>query len=166
MRLMILASAMVLAVPAYAAQGQATGPHAVPQAAPTPPGYYAPHHPAPPVVALPPVLSDPALADRLGQVAGVLTRSVMDLPVGEVEAAIEGRPPTRADRRRTMRDSIGDPDLDRRVAEQAAASGRTMQAATKALAASLPAILQAVEGARGEIERAIGNLPDPTYPRR
>ena len=161
MRPMILASAMMLAVPAQAA-GQADTSYAAPQATPVPPRHSAP----PPVVALPPVLSDPAMADQLGRVAGVLTRSVMNLPVGEVEAALEGRVPTRADRQRTVRDSIGDPYLDQRVAEQAAASGRTMQAATKALAASLPAILQAVEGARGEIERAIDNLPDPTYPLR
>jgi hypothetical protein len=119
-----------------------------------------------PAPILPPVLTDPAMADQVGRVAGVLTRSLMNLPVGEVEAAVEGRVPTPADRARTVRDSIGDPYLDQRIADQAANSGRMIQGASKALAASLPAILQAVEGARGEIERAIGNLPDPTYPRR
>lgn len=119
---------------------------------------------APPL--LPQVLTDPAMADQLGRVAGVLTESLMDLPVGEIEAAIEGRPATRADRARTVGDSIGDPRIAQRIAEETASSGRTMQAATKAIAASVPAIMRAVEGARGEIERAIGNLPDPTYPRR
>lgn len=122
---------------------------------------------APPIVpALPQVLTDPAMADQLGRVAGVLTKSLMNLPVGEVEAAIEGRPATRADRARTVGDSIGDPYIAERIAGETAASGRTMQAATKALVGSLPAIMRAVEGARGEIERAIGNFPDPTYPRR
>jgi hypothetical protein len=122
---------------------------------------------APPgVPPLPQVLTDPAMADQLGRVAGVVTKSLMDMPVGEIEAAIEGRPATRADRARTVGDSIGDPWIAQRIADETAASGRTMQAATKALAGSLPAILRAVEGARGEIERAIGNLPDPTYPRR
>ncbi len=128
---------------------------------------------APPALAAPPidpvlpqVLSDPAMADKLGRVAGVLTKSLMNLPVGEVEAAIEGRPATRADRARTVGDSIGDPYVAERIADQAASSGRAMQAATKALSASLPAIMRALEGARGEIERALGNLPDPTYPRR
>ena len=120
---------------------------------------------APPPV-LPPVLTDPAMADQLGRVAGVLTKSLMNMPVGEIEAAIEGRPATQADRARTVGDTIGDPQAAERIADQAAQSGRTMQAATKALAASLPAILQAVDGARHEIERAVGNLPDPTYPRR
>ena len=118
------------------------------------------------VPALPHVLTDPAMADQLGRVAGVLTKSLMNLPVGEIEAAIEGRPPTRADRRRTVGDSIGDPRLADRIADQATSSGQTMQAATRALAASLPAIMQALDGAKDDIERAIGNLPDPTYPRR
>ncbi len=119
-----------------------------------------------PAPVLPPVLTDPAMADQLGRVAGAVTRSLMNLPVGEVEAAIEGRPPTRADRARTVRDSIGDPQVEQRIEQQAAASGRTIQAAGQALANSLPAILGAIDGARDEIERAVGNLPRPNYPRR
>ena len=115
---------------------------------------------------LPPELSDPRMADQLGRVAGVLTRSLMNLPVGEMEAAIEGRPVTSADRTRTVRDSVGDPDLEQRVADEAAQTGRTMQAAGKALATSLPAIMAAIDQARDEIERAAANMPDPTYPRR
>ena len=61
-----------------------------------------------PAPVLPQVLADPGMADQLGRVAGAVTRSLMNLPVGELEAAIEGRPATRADRERTIRDSIGD----------------------------------------------------------
>ena len=68
-----------------------------------------------PAPVLPPVLTDPAMADQLGRVAGALTRSLMNLPVGELEAAIEGRPATRADRARTVRDSIGDPYVEQRI---------------------------------------------------
>ena len=112
------------------------------------------------------MLNDPAMADTLGRVAGVLTRSLMNLPVGEMEAAIEGRPATPADRARTVRDSVGDPDLERRVAAEAAQSGRTMQAAGKAMMSSLPAIMGALGQAQDAIERAVANMPDPTYPRR
>ncbi len=121
---------------------------------------------AAPPPALPPVLADPAMADHVGRIAGAVTHSLMNLPVGEVEAAIEGRPATRADRNRTVRDSIGDPYLEQRIERQAATSGRAMQAATRAIAASIPAILQAIDSATADIERAVGNLPDPTYPRR
>ena len=115
---------------------------------------------------LPPELSDPAMADKLGRVAGVLTKSLMDLPIGEVEAAIEGRPATPADRAKRIRDEVGDPYLEQRVAAGAAQSGRTMQAATKALVASLPAIMGALGQVEQELERAVANIPDPTYPRR
>jgi hypothetical protein len=115
---------------------------------------------------LPPELTDPAMADKLGRVAGVLTKSLMDLPVGEVEAAIEGRPATPADRAKRVRDEVNDPYLEQRVAAEAAQSGRTMQRATKALAASLPAIMGALGQVQDELERAVANIPDPTYPRR
>jgi len=141
---LLLLPALLIATPAICAQ-------APPSSAP---------------IAIPPALSDPALADQLGRVAGVLTRSLMNLPVGEMEAAIEGRPVTAADRAKTVRDSVGDPHLEQRVAAEAAASGRTMQAATKALVGSLPAIMKSLEGAKAELERAVANLPDPTYPRR
>ncbi len=120
---------------------------------------------APPPI-LPPMLTDPALADRLGAVAGALTRSLMNLPVGEVEAAIEGRPVTREDRRRTVGDSVGGPGVEEQVERQAAASGRALQGAGQAIARSLPAIMQAVDGLERDLGRVIGNLPDPYYPRR
>jgi hypothetical protein len=117
-------------------------------------------------IAIPPELTDPAVADQLGRVAGVLARSLMNLPVGEMEAAIEGRAPTAADRAKTVRDSVGDPNLEQRITAEAAASGRMMQAATKALVASLPAIMKSLEGARAELERATANLPSPVYPKQ
>ncbi len=141
MRLMFLGFSLLAATPAIAAQ-------------PTP---------AP---VLPQVLTDPAMADQLGRVAGAVTRSLMNLPVGELEAAIEGRPATPADRQRTVRDSIGDPQAEQRIEQQAAQSGRVMQAAGQALANSLPAIMQALDGATAEIERAVANMPSPVYPRR
>ena len=127
----------------------------------------APAYAAPaPAPQIPPELSDPAMADKLGRVAGVLTKSLMDLPVGEVEAAIEGRPATPADHAKRVRDEVNDPYLDQRVAAEAAQSGRTMQRATKALVASLPAIMGALGQVQDELERAVANIPDPTYPRR
>ena len=115
---------------------------------------------------LPPELSDPAMADKLGRMMGALTRSLMDLPVGEMEAAIEGRPVTQADKAKRVRDSIGGPDAEQRVQAEVAQSGRQMQAMTKALVASLPAIMAALDGAEKELERAVANIPDPTYPKR
>ena len=114
----------------------------------------------------PPEFSDPAMADKLGRMAGALTRALMDVPVGEVEAAIQGREPTAADRARRVRDHVGGPVAEREIEAQVAASGRQMQAMGRALVASLPSIMASLEGVERELERATANLPDPTYPKR
>ena len=59
--------------------------------------------PAEPRIEIPKELTDPAWADRLTDVLQVLSRSMLELPVGEIEAAIEGRPATAADKRKTVR---------------------------------------------------------------
>jgi hypothetical protein len=115
---------------------------------------------------LPPELSDPAMADKLGRMMGALTRALMDMPVGELEAAVEGRPVTPADRSKRVRDHIGGPAAESEVEAKVAASGRTMQAATKALVDSLPSLMGALDEMESRLERATANLPDPTYPKR
>ncbi len=117
---------------------------------------------------LPRELTDPKMADQMGRVAGALTRAFMNLPVGEIQAAIEGRPATSDDRRRTVRDLAGrnDPNFDQRIERQAANSGAAIQAGARAMAAALPAIMQSLDRAADEIDRATANLPDPNYPRR
>ena len=130
------------------------------------PASAAPPPPAP--IAIPRELTDPAMADRLGRTMGAMAHAVMNIPVGEMQAAIEGRPVTRADRNRRVGDVAG-PDgraMADHVAGSGAATGRAMQAAGRAMIGALPAILEAVRGAEAEIERATANLPDPTYPSR
>jgi HAMP domain-containing protein len=121
-----------------------------------------------PAPQLPRELTDPVTADKLGKMAGALSKALLDLPVGEIQAAAEGRPATAADRRRTVRDMAarGDPNIERTIERQAAASGVAMQAGIKAMANALPAIMDAVERAAGELDRATANLPQPGYPRR
>ena len=115
---------------------------------------------------LPKEFSDPAMAGKLGKMADALTRALMDMPVGEIEAAVEGREPTAADRTKRVRDHVGGPDVERRVEAQAAQSGRMMQAGAQAMVKALPAIMKALEGVEAELGRAVSNLPDPTYPKR
>ena len=115
---------------------------------------------------LPPELSDPAMADKLGKMMGTLTRALMDLPVGELEAAAHGREPTAADRSKRVRDHIGGYQAEREVEAKVAASGKQMQAMSKALVASLPSLMSALDDMESQLERATANLPDPTYPKR
>jgi hypothetical protein len=120
---------------------------------------------------IPAELTDPAMAETLGKMLGSLTKAMMDMPVGEVQAAIAGREPTAADKRRTVRDISGrDPDFERKVERQVAQSVPRMQAGMKAMAASLPAMAKALEAAaeqmESSIDRATANLPQPGYPKQ
>jgi hypothetical protein len=115
---------------------------------------------------LPPELSDPAIADKLGNMLGPLMRAMMDMPLGEMEAAIAGREPTPADKSRRVRDAVGGPDAERKLQADLAAAGPQMRAMQKALVASLPALMGALSGMEKELEKATANLPDPTYPKR
>ena len=123
---------------------------------------------APPETArqIPPELSDPAMADKLTRMAGVMTKSLMDLPIGELEAAFEGRTPTEAEKQKRVRDEVGGPEAERQLAAQIAASGPQVRAMQKALVSSLPAIMGALEGVEKQLEQAVANMPDPTYPKR
>ncbi len=120
---------------------------------------------------IPAELTDPAMAETLGRMLGSVTRVMLDLPVGELQAAVEGREASTADKRRTIRDMAGrDPDIERKVERQVADAVPRMQAAMKAMAASVPAMArtleQAAEQMEGSIDRATANMPTPGYPKR
>ena len=92
------------------------------------------------------VLSDPEWADRLADAMLAISNAFMDMPVGEVEAAVQGRQPTAADKRRTVRTETGmsDQELRRKIE----ASRPAMQAGMKSLAAALPAIIKSFSDAQ------------------
>ena len=114
---------------------------------------------------IPPELSDPAVADKLTRALGPLSRALMNMPVGELEAALAGRDPTAADRSKRLSDQIG-PEGQKELEATVAAAGPQMRAMQKALVASLPALMSALGSVESELERAAANLPDPTYPKR
>jgi len=114
---------------------------------------------------IPPELSDPAIADKLTKALVPLSRALMNMPIGELEAAIAGREPTAADRTRRLSDEVG-PEGQKDIESSIAAAGPQMRAMQKALVASLPAIMSALGNVESELERAAANLPDPTYPKR
>ena len=143
--LMVLAPLALLAAPAAAAEPQRDSDFEIPAE-----------------------LTDPAMADTLGRMLGSLTKVMMDMPVGEVQAAIEGREPSAADKRKRLgafRESF-----ERKVERQIADAVPRMQAGMKAMAASLPAMAKALEQAaeqmEGSIDRATANMPQPGYPKR
>jgi len=112
----------------------------------------------------PPEIASGEIVDQMQPVLRAVARAFLDLPVGELEAAVENRPVRAEDRDRRVRDVAGvdERQLDRQIAE---GSG-TLKAGTQAIARSLPAITRALEQAGDEIARTVNNLPSPTYPRR
>ena len=113
---------------------------------------------------VPPQLTDPATVDRLANVMQSLSKALLDMPIGQVQAAVEGRPATAADRQRRLRDI--EPGLDREVQAQIAQSKPMIEGSMKAMAEAMPAVMQSLHEAKKSLERAAANMPDPTYPQR
>jgi hypothetical protein len=113
---------------------------------------------------LPPEIADGRAIDQLGTVMGAIARVFLDLPVGEVEAAIENRPVTRDDQRKTVRSVSG---MSERELQQEIREGTEVaKSGTRAVVRSLPAITRALNEAGEQIDRAIANMPSPVYPRQ
>jgi hypothetical protein len=97
-----------------------------------------------------------------------LSKAFLNMPAGEVQAALEGRQPTAKERRMTVRDMgrANDPNFDREVQQQMANARPTIEQSMKALTSALPALMQGMGQMQQSLERAVSNLPDPTYPKR
>jgi hypothetical protein len=118
----------------------------------------------PGAIEIPPELTDPSAGDRLADAMQSLSDAFLNLKVGEVHAALEGRQPTSADRRRTIASESG---MNARELRGRIAAAKPMIAeSVKALQQSLPAMVQSLAEAQKSFERAMANMPDPTYPKR
>jgi hypothetical protein len=123
---------------------------------------------AQPAPQLPPELTDPATADRLADAMQGLSQALLDMRVGEVRAALEGRQASAAEKRMTIRDMArqDDPNFDRHVQQDIANVRPMVRQSMTALSQALPAMMQGLNQAQQALERAVANMPDPTYPRR
>jgi hypothetical protein len=123
---------------------------------------------AQPAPQLPPQLTDPVTMQRLAGTMQALSQALLNIRVGEVQAAVEGRPVTPQERTMTVGDMArhDDPDFDRHLNERMATAGITLQRSMVALNRALPEIARNLHDAQKSLERAVANMPDPTYPRR
>jgi hypothetical protein len=117
---------------------------------------------------LPPELTDPATVHRLAGTLQTLSRALLDLKVGEVRAGLEGRTPTPAERNLTVRDMARqkDPDFDRHLEQKIAAAGPQIERNMAAMQRALPQMMRSLHDVQKSLERAMANMPDPTYPKR
>ena len=123
---------------------------------------------AEPLPQIPSEFTDPATAEKLANAMQVLSKAFLDLPVGEVQATLEGRKPTSSEKKLTVRD-LGrrdNPNFERELNRQIAEARPMIEHSMKSLAAAMPAIMKGMSEAGAAIERAATNLPDPTYPKR
>jgi hypothetical protein len=119
-------------------------------------------------IRVPPELTDPAMADKLARTMDGLTNALLDLKVGEIQVAAEGRKATPYERNLTVRDieRRKDPDFDRKLHRQVSETGSRIAEGMKAMSDALPAVMKALDDAGRAIDRAAANMPDPTYPKR
>ncbi|MEO7563623.1 MAG: hypothetical protein ABIR63_03765 [Sphingomicrobium sp.] len=113
-------------------------------------------------------LDDPRNEQKMSAMIGALSDAFLDLRVGEIAAAADGRPVTAADRTLTVRDIArrDDPQFEARLRGRVGNALPAVRQGMKSLSAALPALVRSFEEAGAAIERATANLPDPTYPRR
>jgi hypothetical protein len=116
------------------------------------------------VVEVPPELTDPAAGDKLADAMQSLSNAFLDLRIGEMQAALEGRQPTSADRGRTIASETG--TNARELRARIAAARPMIAQSVKALQQSLPVVVQSLAEAQKSLERAVANMPDPNYPNR
>ena len=113
---------------------------------------------------VPAELTDPAMADKLANAMRAMSDAFLNLPVGELQAAMQGREATAADRSKTVRSEtrINEQELRRQIAD----AKPMIQHSMKTLATTLPAMMKSMEEVERAIARAAANMPDPTYPRQ
>lgn len=117
---------------------------------------------------LPERVADPRVADQLTDMVQALSQAVLNVRIGGVQAAVEGRESTPAERRLTVRDLArrDDPNFDRKIQQRIAEARPMVHRSIKAFNEALPAINEAIQRASVAIERVAANMPDPTYPKR
>jgi len=117
---------------------------------------------------LPRELTDPATAQKLANAMQALSQAFLNVKVGGVQAAIEGREATQQEKNMTVGDVVRrkDPNFDRHFQQQIATVGPRLQRSIRVLNEALPAMVQSLDEAQRAMERAAANMPDPTYPKR
>lgn len=119
-------------------------------------------------IQLPPELTDPQSAMKLAAKLQALSNAVMHIRVGDVSAALDGREASPQERNTTIGDLVRrkDPNFDRQVQEKVASIGPKVMRGMLTVQRTLPQVMHDVDDAQKSLERAVSNLPDPTYPQR
>ena len=123
---------------------------------------------AAPAIQLPRALTDPQSAMKLAAKLQALSNAVMRVRVGDLDAALNGREATPRERNLTVGDLVHrkDPNFERHMQEKVATVGPKVLRTMQTLQRTLPQVMRDVDDAQTSLDRAVANLPDPTYPPR
>jgi hypothetical protein len=117
---------------------------------------------------IPPELTDPATVHRLAGTMQALSQALLNIRVGEIRAGLEGRDSTPLEKNVTLHDlaRMKDPNFDRHYQEQVASVGPQLERSMSAMQRTLPKVMRDLKDVQRSLERAVSNLPDPSYPER
>lgn len=123
---------------------------------------------SPKAISLPRELTDPESAMKLAAKLQAVSNAVLNIRVGDLGAALDGREARPSERNTTVGDLIRrkDPDFDRHVQEKVASVGPKVIRGMQTLQQTLPRVMHDVDDVQRSLQRAVANLPDPTYPAR
>jgi hypothetical protein len=123
---------------------------------------------ASPAFQLPRELTDPQSAMKLAAKLQGISNALMNVRVGELGAALEGRQATPRERNVTVGDLVHqkDPNFERHMQQKVATVGPKVLQTMQTLNKTLPQVMHDVDDVQRSVERAVANLPDPTYPQR
>src|SRR6476620_2023302 len=95
-------------------------------------------------------LTDPATVERLTGTMQALSRALLDVRIGGIEAALEGRDATPREKHMTVGDLArrNDPDFDRHLQQRMANVGPQIQRSVKTINRALPEMMKSVEDAQ------------------
>jgi hypothetical protein len=121
-----------------------------------------------PAPQIPPELTDPAALHKLAGTMQALSKALLNIRVGEIRAGLEGRDPTPLEKNVTLHDlaRLKDPDFDRHYQEKVASVGPELERSITEMQRTLPKVMRDLKDAQRSVERAVANMPDPTYPER
>ena len=116
----------------------------------------------------PPAVIPPAAADKVANALDAVTDALLDVKIGKLKAAIDGRPATPEERATTVRDlaTAKDPNFERNLHRKIAEARPMVRQGIQSVDAAVPQVMQGLQQASRAIERATANMPDPTYPQR
>src|SRR5438270_4402365 len=123
---------------------------------------------APPAFQLPRELTDAQSAMKLAAKLQGISNALMNVRVGELGAALEGREAAPRERNVTVRDLVHrqDPNFEQHMQQKVATVGPKVLQTMQTLNRTLPQVMHDVDDVQRSVERAVANLPDPTYPQR